>query len=211
MDLSKLNKLCCEVINFYNIKSRSIDLFNTKYTKYQNNEMNALLNKLNILITPKLIESLNNDYYSYYYIYLFCIIFKEELLTNKDILGIVINKKNADYFSVLEMNKELDDETIQTTYELINDNSYVYKGQIPFDYRYHILRRNEVDSEIKNKVLNTYSKKEIKSIIKSLRQDLIDKIYFNEINNRNELLNNKSVCDEYNVYKTLYLKNKSGR
>ena len=204
MRLVDINKSCFDVINYYNIRYRYKDLFEKKYSMSDRIEKENLFKKLNMIIDSKLINNLNNNYYKYYYIYLFCVLFKEQLVSSQDIEGIVKNVYNADYYSLLLSNKKLSNEIVLKILDLLKDNNYVYLGEIPFDYRYHIIKRNEISDDIKEKVMNSYSKEELKEISKELKEIILfEGLYYSEIDSKDNMFNDKNISDEYRVYQRL--------
>ena len=204
MRLVDINKSCFDVINYYNIRYRYKDLFEKKYSMSDRIEKENLFKKLNMIIDSKLISNLNNNYYKYYYIYLFCVLFKEQLVSSQDIEGIVKNVYNADYYSLLLSNKKLSNEIVLKILDLLKDNNYVYLGEIPFDYRYHIIKRNEISDDIKEEVMNSYSKEELKEISKELKEIILfEGLYYSEIDSKDNMFNDKNISDEYRVYQRL--------
>lgn len=204
MRLVDINKSCFDVINYFNNKYRYKDLYEKKYSMSDRIEKENLFKKLNMMIDSKVINNLKNNYYKYYYIYLFCVLFKEQLVTSEDIEGIVNNVYNADYYSLLLSNKKLNNEIVLKILDLLKNNNYVYLGEIPFDYRYHIIKRNEISDDIKDKVMSSYSKEELKEIYKELK-DIIsfEELYYSEIDSKDNMFNDKNISDEYRVYQRL--------
>lgn len=204
MRLSEINKSCFDVINYYNNKYRYKNLYNIKYGNNDIKEKESLFRKLIMTIDSKLIDSLKKDYYKYYYIYLFCVLFKEQLVNIEDIDGIVKNVYNADYFSLLQTRMKLNDDIINMILKLVKDNNKVYLGKIPFDYRYHIIRRKEISENIKNQIVDSYSKEEIKEIDNELRDNILfEEIYHDEIGDRNKMFEDENLSDEYRVYQRI--------
>ena len=204
MRLVDINKSCFDVINYFNNKYRYKDLYEKKYSMFDKIDKENLFKKLNMIIDSKVISELKNDYYKYYYIYLYCVLFKEQLITSEDIEGIVNNVYNADYYSLLLSNKKLSNKTVSKILDLLKDNNYVYLGKIPFDYRYHIIKRNEISDDIKNKVVDSYSKEELKKINKELKDIILfEELYYSEIDSKDNMFNDKNISDEYRVYQRL--------
>ena len=119
---------------------------------------------LESIIDENLIDKLDNNYDEYYYIYYYCIVSKEELITNEIILNIIDNCSNKinPYLDIVRMNKQLNNDIImkildKTKNISLLDTQTIY-GPIPFDLRYHILKREEINEDLKEEVLNRYDK-----------------------------------------------------
>jgi len=99
-----------------------------------------------------------------YYLLLYCVIFKEELI-NEDILKTIIDNcdnKIVPFLYITMMESKLNDEIVLKIINKIEEMNIGLKrsadfGQLPFDYRYHILKREEISYDIKEKILSTYN------------------------------------------------------
>ena len=201
MNLQLINKLCYECISYENMLQSDKNKY---YTYEYENSFLSNLKKLNTLITPSLIESLNDNYDKYYYIYLFCIKYKEYLLTNDNIVEMLIlakEKNEYELFDILAMNRELNDEIVLCILEKIKkENNLRYLGDNPFDYRYHILRRKEISEKVKEKVLSTYNISELKSILRMLGNDINKKVFREDLSSVEELYKDKQFREECETY-----------
>ncbi len=202
----EINNLCYEIVNYYNK-----GLYN-KSNPNEKRRIEETFRKLSMIINSKFIKSLNKNYNAFYYIYLFCIMFKEHLLSKEDIYGIIINVENYDTLSILQMNMKLDDDIVLRILKAIDeDKAKLYTGNIPYDYRYHILRRKEISQYIKNRVLRKYSKEELKVVIDQINADFEEGLYFLETRDLQEAQGHQHLSDEYHVSRVLekkYFENK---
>ncbi len=168
-------------------------MYKVRYDNEKSKQIENIFSRLLIIIDSKLLKETKKDYINYYYIYLFCIRYKEYLINKEDIRNIVNSKYNADYLSILEMNKELDDEIVVTILDLINEYSNL--GKEPYDYRYHILRRKEICDETKKHLLNDYTKEELQNNINLIDEDIDKELSGNE----NELLDDTLISNQCTV------------
>ena len=205
MDLETLNELCDKIIDFYNYnlvsgKMYSGDTYWKLYHEYQDN-----LLKVKDLINKELIEKLDGNTNNYSGIYNYCIAYNEEIISNNLILDFLNNKKlmgRYSYFNILMMNKELNNEIIcyiLNHIDIVND----FVGYLPFDYRYHILKRKEISDEIKNNLLSTYDEEELEYIVEQIDYDLLDEFSTHEIIDIDDLKRYDSVYQEYLTYNML--------
>ena len=104
------------------------------------------------------------------------------------------------YFNILEMNKKLNDEIILFILDQMESDKY-YKGLEPYDYRYHILKRNEISEYIKEKIFKKYSKQELIDVVNDIKYNLDNELYINDINNKTDLFKNDELYNDYMTYK----------
>lgn len=156
--MENINKESWNVISFLREKNNNLYSYQLlEKTRKQALESQEIIEKY--LEENKLENSSNN-----YYLLLYCVIFKEELINN-DILKTIIDNcdnKILPFLHITMMESKLNDEIVLkliNKIEEIDDNLMrrVDLGHLPFDYRYHILKREEISYEIKEKVLSTYN------------------------------------------------------
>ena len=98
-----------------------------------------------------------------YYLLLYCVIYKEHLV-NEDMLKTIIDNcdnKILPFLYITMMENKLSDEIVLKIINKIEEMNLDYKssvdfGHLPFDYRYHILKREEISNNLKEIVLSTY-------------------------------------------------------
>ena len=169
MNKYDINVLCSRIVNFYNQEINGEINYN-EYNINKTKEMNRLLKKLLLVVNSNLVKDLNHNYSAYYYIYIFCLIYKEDLLNQEDILNL---SKIGNFFNILELNKKLSNEIICEILSSIKKNSKKYNlGPFPYDYRYHIIKRDEIHESIKEEVISLYSNEEINELLKAISNDL---------------------------------------
>lgn len=118
-----------------------------------------------------------------YYLLLYCVIFKEKLINN-DILNTLINNcdnKILPFLHITMMSSKLNDEIILKIINKKEKMNIDFKrsidfGYLPFDYRYHILKRKEISYEIKEKILSTYGEN-IEFVRDEIYINLDDELY----------------------------------
>lgn len=204
MELEELNELCNKIIHFYNYELEGHNYYSADlYWKLYHEQKENLL-KVKDLIDEELIEKLDSNYY-YSSIYNYCIAYNEEILSNDLILDLLNNKKllsRYSYFNILMMNKKLNNKIILSILNHINivDD---FVGYIPFDYRYHILKRKEINDEIKKKLLTTYEEKDLEYTVEQIDYDLLDEFQSNKILDIDDLKLYDNIYREYLVYDML--------
>ena len=190
--MENINKSCYEIISFLNARKSSM----YSYEALEKMRKIALENQKEVekyLEENKLKDYINSDNY---YLLLYCVEFKEKLITY-DILNIIIDNcdnKILPFLTILMMNGKLNDEIvlkiIKKMEEIDSDRkTCVSLGYLPFDYRYHILKREEISDEVKEKVLSTYD--DIEYIKQEIYIDLD-----NELGEKGISLNVWDVPDE---------------
>lgn len=195
-----INRLCYQFIS-YNRKKEHENINEKLY-------YDEMFKKLCRIINSGLIKSLDNNYNAYYYIYLFCIKYKENLINRENILGIIENVPNYDCMSILEMTGKLDDIIIlKMLYGIKEDKLKLYIGKFPFDYRYQILKRSEISDYIKDRIVRTYSKEEAIILSKIIKESYDTKSYYSLVENDDTY---KDLTGEKEAYKKLkmFLKRK---
>jgi len=181
--MKKINRSCYEIISFLNARNGSMYAFEAldrmkKQALENQKEVEKYLEK------NKLQNCINSDNY---YLLLYCVVFKEELITS-DILNIIINNcdnKILPFLHILMMNSKLSDEIVLKIIKKIEEidsdrKNSVSLGYLPFDYRYHILKREEISDELKEKILSTYD--DIEYIKQEIYIDLDNELGENGIN-----------------------------
>jgi len=154
--MENINKESCKVIRF--LREKNSNLYS--YELIEKNRKEALESQK--IIEKYLEENKIENCSDNYYLLLYCVIFKEELI-NEDILKTIINNcdnKILPFLHILMMESKLNDEIvlkILNKIEEINDGFMrnVELGYLPFDYRYHILKREEISYYVKEKILST--------------------------------------------------------
>ncbi len=194
MTKTEINNMCYDVIKLHRERTA-------------NNEFITKLNKLLHVVNYDLIKSLNKNYSGYYFIYLFCVIFKEYLITKDDVLNIVKSDDNVDYYSILCMSKELDDEIVLNMLSNIKKgHSNLYLGAFPYDYRFHILIRKEISYKIKKEILDQYSKEELITLYEEIKKDIANIKYYSEVECDMNVLNSDYYLDRVSTYEYLSLR-----
>lgn len=128
------------------------------------NQMLAVAQKSQLIVEDFLQKNKLENHLDKYYLLLYCVIFKEELINN-NILNILIDNsdnKIDPFLHILMMKRKLNNEIVEKIINKIDNrddllNNSQNLGYLPFDYRYHILKRKEISFEIKEKILLTYS------------------------------------------------------
>lgn len=156
--MENINKESWNVISF--LREKNNNLYSHELlekTRKQALESQKIIEKY--LETNK-IENCSDNYY----LLLYCVIFKEELI-NEDILKTIIDNcdnKIVPFLYITMMESKLNDEIVLrliNKLERLNDGLMRSAdfGHLPFDYRYHILKREEISYDVKEKILSTYN------------------------------------------------------
>ena len=199
MDLKEINELCYRIMSFYDYNLRCNKAVNDElYSKLNEEYLNNLL-IANDNINAKTVKKLKKDYNTYQDIFNYCFVFKEELMSNDLLIEILKNNYVKLCFSILQMNKDLNDEIIKLILNTIN-NDRNYVGKMPYDYRYHILKREEISDDIKQDLLISYNKDELENIVEEIGFDLEDEFTLNKIQNISDLKKNNDLYREYIAY-----------
>lgn len=200
MDLKEINQKCREVLYIYESMLKGSQFH--KFTREEEFNYHKNIRMLESIIDENLIDKLDNNYDEYYYIYYYCIVSKEELITNEIILNIIDNCSNKinPYLDIVRMNKQLNNDIImkildKTKNISLLDTQKIY-GPIPFDLRYHILKREEINEDLKEEVLNRYDKIELQNIIEKLEEDYVLECISNDITTPEELYKNKDLYNQ---------------
>lgn len=176
--MEDINENCLEVIYHLGVTKNSFDF------EFLSEKISKKVQKSQIIVEKYLEENnlKNCIKKENYYLLLYCVIFKEELVNN-DILDILVDNyenKLSPFFDILRMNSKLNDEIVSKIINIINEmcdcfKRCTYLGYLPFDYRYHILKREEISYEIKKKILDTYGT-DIEFIRDEIYNDLDNKV-----------------------------------
>ena len=200
MDLKEINQKCREVLYIYESMLKGSQFHN--FTREEEFNYHKNIRMLESIIDENLIDKLNNNYDEYYYIYYYCIVSKENLITNEIILKVIDNCNNKinPYLDIVKMNKQLNNDIITKILDKIKnislpDTQKIY-GPIPFDLRYHILKREEINEYLNEEVLNRYDKIELQNIIEKLEEDYVLECISNDINPPEELYKNRDLYNQ---------------
>lgn len=185
-----------------NINTESLNVIDFIIEKNGNLCSFELLEKLKkqALISQKIIEKYLEENKpgnlgDNYYLLLYCVIFKEELITEDMLKTIIDNCDNKiiPFLHITMMKNELNDEIVLKIINKIEKMSDYklsqYFGYLPFDYRYHILKRKEISYEVKEKILSTYD--DLEFIKEEIYVDLD-----NELGNKGINVNVWDIPDE---------------
>lgn len=156
--MENINIESCKVIRF--IRERNNNMCSYKVLEEARKEALESQKIIEKYLETNKIENCSDNYY----LLLYCVIYKEELI-NEDILKTIIDNcdnKILPFLYITMMESNLNDEIVL---KLINkkeeiDDGFMIRadlGHLPFDYRYHILKREEISYEIKEKILSTYN------------------------------------------------------
>ena len=202
MELEKINELCHKIMSFYDYNLRSIDLYTFDLFKELEEDNIANLLAAKKMIDEKVIKQISNDYKKYPEIFKYCIIYRKELIDNDLLLNLVSNNKMENYFDILCMDRELNDEIVLSILKNI-DVDKDFLGKKPFDYRYHILKREEISDSIKEDILSKYRKSELEEIVDNIDLDLQDEFSLNRIFTKEDLKKHKYLYEEYIALNTM--------
>lgn len=147
----------------------------------------------------QLAQDIEKNYYK-----LFCIfILKDELFTEElDIIKNMIDQNKYKYhlfYELLISELELDDEIIEN---ILQETTFI-RLEKPFDYKYHILKRQNVSNEMCEKVLKTYSNIELDEDVEQIYYDLECEFNKKKISSIEEIKKYPYLEKEYKVYKML--------
>ena len=117
--------------------------------------------------------------------------------------------------TILMSNLEISNKVVKyiltiTTDEYIEEN-FNKLGKKPFDFRYHILKRKEINEELKNEVLKKYQvcyDFDEDAEVTQLYYDILFEIESKNIKTKEELEKYKDLVDEIRCYKILKKMNK---
>lgn len=168
-----LNAMCLEVINFLNSDPNSYDEVTYMQKK---NKIEAMKNVLNESLLGQKDRMLNSkDITGSYNIFVYYITLLEDHLTDEEFYNfsdkILLGKTNIipnPIMCVLKSKHKLSKNlTLRVMNKIgqikIDANNNVF-GKFPYDYRYYLLKREEVPMDIKEEILETYSRNEIAHI-----------------------------------------------
>lgn len=204
MDLKDVNELCYRIMFFYDYVIRCDNSSSTEMIENMAKEYQENLKKAKFEVNEDIIKETKKNLNKYRDIYNYCIVFREELLSIDLLTEIVRNNhlSRNNYFNILNMSMELNDEIVQSVLRKVNLDS-IYLGTKPYDYRYNVLKRTEISDDIKNKILSSYDKHELESIEQILEDDLNDEIVIKKIKNNEDLKRYSDVFKLYIAYTTI--------
>lgn len=203
-----LNDKCKYVLMTYldNSKNYTIHEEMVKKAKKYQEEINQQINEQ--LIQESLLNPKENYYILFYIIYFEINLTKE--LHETISLSLLKNMNNEinPILTILMSNLEISNKLVQyiltiTTDEYIEENFSKLGGK-PFDFRYHILKRKEVDETLKNEVLKKYQICfDGDDEASQLYYDILFEIESKNIKTKEELEKYKDLVDEIRCYKIL--------
>lgn len=202
MELEKINEICYHIMSFYDYNLHCKSMFTSKVFEQIENEYKDNIFKMKDEVNEETIKRIGKDYAKYPDIFNYCIVFDEKLISNNMIFRLLQKNIVKCYFNILEMNKKLNDEIVLVILDKMK-NEKCYKGNNPYDYRYHILKRNEISDFIKDEMLNRYSRKELEDIVETIKYDLEDDLNINGIKNKTDLFKNDELYNDYITYKKM--------
>lgn len=180
--------------------------------KYQE-EINRQINEQ--LIQESLLNPKENYYILFYMIYFEINLTKE--LNETIALSLLKNMDNEinPILTILMSNLEISNKLVKyvltiTTDEYVKEN-FNKLGKKPFDFRYHILKRKEINEELKNEVLKKYQvcyDFDEDAEATQLYYDILFEIESKNIKTKEELEKYKDLVDEIRCYKILKKMNK---
>lgn len=180
--------------------------------KYQE-EINRQINEQ--LIQESLLNPKENYYILFYMIYFEINLTKE--LNETIALSLLKNMDNEinPILTILMSNLEISNKLVKyvltiTTDEYVKEN-FNKLGKKPFDFRYHILKRKEINEELKNEVLKKYQvcyDFDEDAEATQLYYDILFEIESKNIKTKEELEKYKDLVDEIRCYKILKRMNK---
>ena len=210
-----LNDKCEYVLRVYlydsHIYAQDLREQMIKEAKEYQEEINKKINE------QLLQESLSNPKENYY-ILLYIIYFEIHLtkeLNETIALSLLKNMDNEinPILIILMSSLEISNKVVEsiltiTTDEYIEEN-FNKLGEKPFDFRYHILKRKEVNERLKNEVLKKYQicfDEEAEAT--QIYYDILFELESKQIKTKEELENYKDLVDEIRCYKILKKMNK---
>lgn len=180
--------------------------------KYQQ-EINRQINEQ--LIQESLLNPKENYYILFYIIYFEFNLTKE--LNESIALSLLKNMDNEinPILTISMSNLEISNKLVKyiltiTTDEYVKEN-FSKLGEKPFDFRYHILKRKEINEELKNEVLKKYQvcyDFDEDDEATQLYYDILFEIESKNIKTKEELEKYKDLVDEIRCYKILKKMNK---
>lgn len=167
-----LNTMCLKVIDFYsNPNLYDEDTYNQKKNKIE--AMKRMIDESLLEQKDRMLNS--KDIVGSYNIFIYYIALLEDYLTDdefynfsdKILLGKTNNIPNPIMY-ILKSKHKLDKNLIlKITSKIYNTkidaNNNIF-GKFPYDYRYYLLKREEIPFDIKEEILDTYSRNEISHI-----------------------------------------------
>lgn len=179
--MEELNRKCKNVINYYLYTERDILLYSFKLDQQHITGIREKQQDIKKMISNELLKRcLNNDKDNFLVLYYF-LIYHEELI-EKDIDKVIdsllkypdLCKKYDVIFQIFKMNIKLSDDIIMKALRFISENKEddIFLGIMPCDYRYYILRREEISNDIKEILIDTYNEREKLDFIEYLLIDI---------------------------------------
>lgn len=168
-----LNAMCLEVINFLNSDPNSYDevIYNQK-----KNKIEAMKNMLNEALLEQKDKMLNSrDIVGSYNMFVYYIALLEDYLTDEEFYNfsdkILLGKTNIIPNPIMYILKSKHKLSKNLTLRImskmdnikVDANNNIF-GKFPYDYRYYLLKREEISTDIKEEILETYSRNEIAHI-----------------------------------------------
>lgn len=190
---------CKRTIFLY--QNRNSNLYKPKYLLEMKKELLNNIKELNEKIDENIINNSIKKPKKCYEVLLYSIIFKEDLV-NHDVILLVLNNSEGKINPVsliLSMNKDLNDEIISKILTMKIDNGL----RKPFDWRYHILKREEISDNLKQEVLNYYKEDEIEKIVDEIYNDLQDEFEDKGKHSLDSLKKYKNILKEHRAYTIL--------
>ena len=210
-----LNDKCEYVLRTYlnNSKNYTVHEKMLEESKKYQEEINQQINEQ--LIQESLLNPKENYYILFYIIYFEINLTKE--INETIALSLLKNMDNEinPILTILMSNLEISNRVVEyiltiTTDEYVEEN-FNKLGEKQFDFRYHILKRKEINEELKNEVLKKYQvcyDFDEDAEATQLYYDILFEIESKNIKTKEELEKYKDLVDEIRCYKILKRMNK---
>ena len=227
--MKQLSNRCYNVLNFY---YGNLDSFYAPETwivaKKRILEEHNLLNQYILAHIKE--EKFQKEIDRLYTIQLYCVVYLEEELENGFFLELVnklLSLPIPDYYVfspillILLSNSDLTEELVEKIYEKIRNeilpteyHSTCGLGNPPYDYRYHILKREETSKSLVSKILNSYdevSLEELKEYFQTVLWDMNEQLVDQKIKRIEDIKGNKELERDFHYFQIIqeYIKNRN--
>lgn len=217
-NLEEINRICYEIFSFCYDEVK-FGLYESILFNREKEQIDILNKQIENLISANLgNEFLYQENANSYYIQLYAVHFLEKKLNDKQFLEILeillLKENNSENFLsplvlVLMSERKLPEDILRKIYKKIMIQQHFQNnrlGSLPYDYRYHLLKREELPKELVGELLTTYDDinlEELYELIERVMNELNSELRIHKIKNIQQIESIPTLKMEHHYFKIM--------